>query len=188
MNSDLKRLRLRVAAKLMLAVVFFAVLYVILSVILSSDDSTRVMPTQSVSIVNMAPGDTKSVLWDGRPVIIYRRTTADIAALQLLDDRLLDADSKRSRQPDWALNEFRSRAPDWFVSIGVGTDFSCPLRFEPASDKPFKGQPWVGGFRDECRGSRYDLSGRVYKGQYADENLIVPDYIIRADHILLGGR
>ncbi len=145
------------------------------------------MPTQVVDIADLRPGQARMELWDGRPVLIYRRTETDIQQLQADDTRLLDFDSTESRQPSWAQNPYRSREPEWFVSIGVGTDFSCPVRHLAAASEPFLEQPWQGGFIDDCRGSRYDSAGRVYRGQYADENLIVPEYIRKDDVLILGG-
>lgn len=187
MDQQIRRLRLRVAAKLMLLVALCTVVYVVLSVVLSSDTSTRVMPTQIVNIAGLRPGQAQRVLWDGRPVIIYRRTAADILHLNNDDSRLIDAESNQSRQPAWAKNAHRSREPEWFVSIGVGTDFSCPVQHLEATEDEFLEEPWRGGFVDDCRSSRYDLAGRVYRGQYADENLIIPEYIRKADVIILGG-
>lgn len=172
----------------MLAFAVLTVVYVVLSVLFSSDKSTRIMPTQIVDISGQRAGQMRTVLWDGRPVLIYRRTAAEIALLQLGDERLLDASSAKSRQPSWAENVNRSREPEWFVSIGVGTDFSCPIIDLPLSDAEFMGKPWSGGFVDECRGSRYDRAGRVFKGQYADENLIVPSYVRKDDVLILGGQ
>lgn len=171
----------------MLLFAFFTVLYVVLSVVLSSDKSTRVMPTQIVDVSGYRAGAAQVVLWSGRPVMLLRRTEADMAALQTSDERLLDPDSERSRQPSWAKNASRSKEPEWFVAIAVGTDFSCPIRYLPPSSEIFMGKPWQGGFVDDCRESRYDGAGRVYKGQYADENLIVPQYVRKADVIILGG-
>ncbi len=190
-----RRLRLRVAAKLMLALGFFTVLYVVLSVMFHSDPESRVIPTKTVDIGSLKKGESTVVLWEGRPVLIYRRTDNDIAALQTDDPRLLDAGSDKSKQPAWAKNATRSKDPEWFVSIGVGTDFSCPIALLPPSQNQsqnqsndvFMQQPWRGGFVDECRGARYDLAGRVYRGQYADENLIVPSYVIREHQLILGG-
>ncbi len=188
MDQEERRLRLRVAAKLMLALGFFAVLYVVLSVLLHADPESRVIPTQRVQIGSMQPGEVRQVLWEGRPVLVYHRTADDIAALNQANPDLLDAESADSRQPAWAKNALRSKLPEYFVSIGVGTDFSCPVGLLVASDEAFMSQPWMGGFVDECRGARYDLAGRVYQGQYADENLIVPDYRIDGDVLVLGGR
>lgn len=188
MDQQVRRLRLRVAAKLMLLVAFFTVVYVVLSVLLSSDQSTRVIPTQIVDISGLRAGDHQIVLWDGRPVLLYRRTEADMINLAAANERLLDASSNSSRQPSWATNAHRSREPEWFVSLAVGTDFSCPIKYLAPSPESFMDAPWRGGFVDDCRGSRYDLAGRVYQGQYADENLIVPDYARKADVIILGSQ
>lgn len=171
----------------MLLMAFVTVAYVVLSVLLSSDKSTRVIPTQIVDISGLRAGDSQIVLWSGRPVLVYRRTEAELAQLQINDDRLVDSGSNKSRQPSWAKNVNRSREPEWFVAIAVGTDFSCPIRVLPAAAEIFKDKPWAGGFVDDCRGSRYDQAGRVYRGQYADENLIVPDYVRKADVLILGG-
>jgi len=171
----------------MLLVAFFTVIYVVLAVLLSTDKSTRVIPSQIVDIAGQREGTSRIVLWSGRPVLIYRRTEADIAALQLDDERLLDSGSASSRQPSWANNANRSREPEWFVAIAVGTDFSCPIRHLPASADIFMDKPWEGGFIDDCRESRYDSAGRVFQGQYADENLIVPVYVRKDDVLILGG-
>jgi len=186
-EKEQRRLRLRVAIKLMLASAFLVTLYVVLSVMFHSDPDARVIPAKTVDIGNMREGESKIVLWEGRPVLIYRRTPNDIAALESEDTRLLDPESKKSQQPVWAENATRSKVPEWFVSIGVGTDFSCPIALLSAASDSFMEQPWRGGFVDECRGARYDLAGRVYRGQYADENLIVPSYVIREQNLILGG-
>ena len=187
MEEDNRRLHLRVAAKLMLAVASLVTTYVVLSMILSSDPDSRVTPTKAVDISRLQAGESRIVLWEGTPVIIYHRTNAQLEALTVADRRLVDAESDYSRQPDWAKNAHRSRVPEYFISIAVGTDFSCPIGVLPASDEPFMQRPWDGGFVDECRGGRYDFAGRVYSGQYADENLIVPEYRISDGVLVLGG-
>jgi len=186
-QQHIRRLRLRVAAKLMLVLGFVGIMYVVLSMFFSSDPDSQVIPTKVVDIGGLRAGEVRIVLWEGRPVLIYHRTRAQVQALQAEDTRLLDATSEKSRQPEWAKNEQRSSEPEYFISIGVGTDFSCPIGLLPASTTLFMAQPWAGGFVDECRGARYDFAGRVYSGQYADENLIVPGYRIRDDKLILGG-
>jgi len=186
-QQQIRRLRLRVAAKLMFVLGFVGVAYVVLSMVFSSDPDSRVIPTKMVDIGTLSAGEARIVLWEGRPVLIYHRTPAQVKALQSEDTRLLDAKSAQSRQPSWAQNELRSRVPEYFISIGIGTDFSCPIGLLPASSDPFMSKPWSGGFVDECRGARYDFAGRVYSGQYADENLIVPGYRIKDGVLVLGG-
>jgi len=186
-QQQIRRLRLRVAAKLMFLLGFIGIMYVVLSVLFSSDPASRVVPTKVVDIGGLRAGEVRMVLWEGRPVLIYHRTDEQVQALNKPDARLLDAESAQSSQPSWAKNAQRSRQSDYFISIGVGSDFSCPVGLLPASAQPFMSQPWAGGFVDECRGSRYDFSGRVFSGQYAQENLVVPSYRIKDDVLILGG-
>lgn len=174
MEADSRRLHLRVFAKIMIGIAFFVAMYVVLAMVFGSNTGGRKLSSQLVDLSQIRPGGFELVLWEGRPVMIYRRTNADIALLDLPNPDLLDADSKASRQPNWANNAYRSRQPEWFVAIGVGLDFSCPIKLANT------------GFADECRGSKYDFAGRVYRQQYADENLIVPVYTITGQSLLLG--
>jgi ubiquinol-cytochrome c reductase iron-sulfur subunit len=48
------------------------------------------------------------------------------------------------------------------------------------------GADWVGGFFCPCHGSKFDLSGRVYKGVPASDNLIIPPFSMNGDIITLG--
>lgn len=179
-------LRLRVAAKLMLLLALLGVAYVFIAAFLSGAEDAESKPAFRVDIADLAAGQTRQQEWEGRPVLIHRRTAAEIAGLEQGDARLADPASEDSRQPDWATTASRSRDTEWFVAIGIGMDFSCPLEFLPASDSLFQGEPWSGGYIDTCRGSRYDPAGRVYRNQYADENLIVPDYELVDGAVMLG--
>jgi ubiquinol-cytochrome c reductase iron-sulfur subunit len=40
------------------------------------------------------------------------------------------------------------------------------------------GANWPGGFYCPCHGSKYDLSGRVFKSMPAPKNLTVPPYAL----------
>jgi ubiquinol-cytochrome c reductase iron-sulfur subunit len=43
------------------------------------------------------------------------------------------------------------------------------------------GAQWPGGFYCPCHGSKYDLSGRVFKSMPAPKNLTVPPYAVDAN-------
>ncbi len=184
-ESTARRVRLRVAAKLMLLVAFFSIVYMFVTAFLTGDQDAGTKPAFRVAIDTLAPGQTRQLTWEGRPVVIHHRTSEDVASLAADDERLADPDSADSQQPDWVDDATRSREAEWFVVIGVGMDFSCPIEYLPPSEKLFLGKPWSGGYVDTCRGSRYDQAGRVYQNQFADENLIVPDYDITADAVML---
>ena len=49
------------------------------------------------------------------------------------------------------------------------------------------GDDWLGGFFCPCHGSKFDLSGRVYAGVPASQNLIVPPYSFEDENVLVIG-
>lgn len=171
-TEETRRLRLRVLVKAMLATAALAVLFVSFAFFFSGDDERARLPGLNVDVQDMQPGDTQRVLWERRPVMVYRRTDAAIAALTApaatAAGRLRDPDSRRSEQPEAMRNALRSREPQWFVAIALGTDQGCPVMVADTADGSAL------EFIDECRGSRYDGAGRVLAGQFADKNLAVP--------------
>lgn len=180
------RLRLRVTAKLMVGAGVLCLAYVLVAQVFSGGGETPAMPSLRVSIADLQPGDSRVLSWEDRPVLLYRRQDEDFSHLRSPDERLLDAESQKSTQPDAYKGDFRSASPDWFVAIALGTDLGCPVSYLPAESTDFQGKPWTGGFVDSCRKARYDLAGRVYRSQYADRNLVVPRYVLEGDTLILG--
>jgi ubiquinol-cytochrome c reductase iron-sulfur subunit len=138
-----------------------------------------------VPIGSLDPGEMVRVIWRGRLVFVLRRDAAMLERLPKSRDMLRDPDSAVvEQQPAYAVNEYRSVKPEYLVIEGSCTHLGCaPLaQFQvgPADD-------WFGGFFCPCHGSRFDLSGRVYKGVPAPDNLRVPPYrFIREDVIMIG--
>ena len=162
----------------------FAMLYVLFSSFGNNSQSVPSISAMKVDVSGIQEGETLLLSWGGRPVIIYRRESADFSALRVSDERLLDESSKKSEQPDNAQNAYRSVKPEWFVAIALGTDQGCSITHVAKDSSSFQGQSWGGGFVDSCRKSRYDLAGRVYESQYADRNLVVPPYGVSADTVI----
>ncbi|MGQ7843909.1 hypothetical protein ACUNV4_05495 [Granulosicoccus sp. 3-233] len=181
-----RRLRLRVAAKLMVGFAILCLLYVLAAQVFTGGGATPAMPTLRVATADLLPGESRVISWEDRPVLLYRRRVEDIAQLRSPDDRLRDASSRQSKQPDEYRDDLRSASPELYVAIALGTDLGCPVSFLPAERAQFQGGPWTGGFIDSCRKSRYDLAGRVYRSQYADRNLVVPRYVLEGDTLILG--
>jgi len=181
-------LRLRVLLKAMVAVAFVAVAFVFVSAFLSGDGEEDTLPGLRVAVGDMAVGETRQLTWAGRAVLVHRRSAAEIARLEggALRRSLRDPESADSEQPESMRGPFRSSTPEWFVAIGLGTDYGCPVSYLPPEPTPFAGAPWPGGFADDCRGSRYDLAGRVYARQYADRNLVVPPHTLVDGTLVLG--
>lgn len=186
--SNLKRQRLRVAVNLMLAVAFLVMVYVSVSSFQSNTVDRPSLPSLSVDLSEVSSSEAITVNWNDRPVIVVRRTPAEIAALAQENPALTDASSSSSEQPDFARVSHRSRDPQWFVAIALGTDFSCPVDRVPAVPAAIMGSEGQAGLKDSCRGSYYDLAGRVLRGQYADRNLAIPPYQLSGLSLTLGVR
>lgn len=142
-----------------------------------------------VDLSKLEPGQKMTVEWRGKPVWIVRRTPEMLKAVKADDDRVADPESKRSQQPDWAKNEFRSLKdkPEYLVLVGICTHLGCsPVERLAAEPQPFAGD-WHGGFYCPCHGSLFDLAGRVYKNKPAPDNLAVPPYKFLSDTTLLIG-
>jgi ubiquinol-cytochrome c reductase iron-sulfur subunit len=140
-----------------------------------------------IDISKLEPGAMLKIEWRGKPVLVVRRTEAMLDTLGKHDDRLADPGSNQSNQPDYAKNAPRAVNPEYLVVLGVCTHLGCaPMsRFEPGD--AVLGADWPGGFYCPCHGSKFDLSGRVYRGVPAPTNLEVPPYTFAdSGHIVIG--
>jgi ubiquinol-cytochrome c reductase iron-sulfur subunit len=134
-------------------------------------------------------GQMLKVVWRGQPVFVVRRGPATLDILGGHDAELADPQSNDSTQPAYikAAGAARARNPDYWVGLAVCTHLGCsPLgAFEAHNASQIAGvdlgATWPGGFYCPCHGSRYDISGRVFKGQPAPKNLTVPSYAISTD-------
>ncbi len=187
-DTQKKRAFLGGLMKLMFSVLILAVLWVGFSFVGSTDQADQPVMSKTVSLAIFKEGVTDVIEWEGRPVLVLKRLPEMVTSLQNSDAAgLRDARSEDSKQPQWAKSNFRSRTPEWFVAIASGSDFGCPVEYLPRTNENFAGKPWQGGFKDTCRGSRYDLAGRVYVGQNAELNLEIPSYRVEKGMLYLGG-
>jgi ubiquinol-cytochrome c reductase iron-sulfur subunit len=139
-----------------------------------------------VDLAAMAPGELKVIEWRGKPVWVIRRTKEMIDSLKAAAPRLVDPESKSSKQPAYAKNENRSEKPEWMVMEGVCTHLGCSPQLRPADAKAEMGADWVGGFYCPCHGSKFDLAGRVFRGAPAPTNLVVPPYTLSETKLVIG--
>lgn len=146
-----------------------------------------------VDASKLEAGQALKVVWRGQAVFVVRRTKNIIDHLADHDAMLADPASQDSEQPSYATGPARARNPEYWVGLAVCTHLGCsPLgAFEP--DAAFQvagtdlGQNWPGGFYCPCHGSKYDMSGRVFKSMPAPKNLTIPPYAFDGDtHILIG--
>jgi ubiquinol-cytochrome c reductase iron-sulfur subunit len=137
-----------------------------------------------VDASKLEAGQMLKVVWRGQPVFVVRRVKAVVDQLGNHDDLLADPKSEDSVQPAYikAAGAARARNPEYWVGLAVCTHLGCsPLgAFLPNDSFQVAGADlganWPGGFYCPCHGSKYDLSGRVFKSMPAPKNLTVPSY------------
>jgi ubiquinol-cytochrome c reductase iron-sulfur subunit len=148
-----------------------------------------------VDASKLEAGQMLKVVWRGQAVFVVRRVKGVVDQLGGHDDMLADPKSEASVQPDYikASGAARSRNPEYWVGLAVCTHLGCsPLgAFQPNDSFQVAGADlggnWPGGFYCPCHGSKYDLSGRVFKSMPAPKNLTVPPYAIAANmRIVIG--
>ena len=140
------------------------------------------------NIGKIEEGQKISVIWQGKPVWIIKRSKEMLDDLPSLNANLADPDSAvEAQQPAYAMNAHRSRKEDILVLIGICTHLGCSPTYRPEIAPADLGADWKGGFYCPCHGSRFDLAGRVYKNVPAPTNLIVPPHYYKSDDLILIG-
>ncbi len=129
-------------------------------------------------------GQMLKVVWRGQAVFVVRRIKSIIEHLGDHDELLADPKSDDSMQPDYIKESgaVRARNPEYWVGLAVCTHLGCSPLGAFEANNSFQvagadlGANWPGGFYCPCHGSKYDLSGRVFKSMPAPKNLTVPPY------------
>ena len=129
-----------------------------------------------VDISGLKMGEFKIIEWRGKPIWILRRSSSIIQELATNAALLADPTSKSSVQPTQISGDSRAINPEYLVLVGICTHLGCSPLYKPKKGDPDVGTDWEGGFFCPCHGSRFDMSGRVYKNMPAPTNLEVPPY------------
>jgi ubiquinol-cytochrome c reductase iron-sulfur subunit len=124
--------------------------------------------TKYVDVSAIEVGTQLTLIWQGKPVFIRRRTPEEIEAARatVLDD-LPDPLADNANKPDADAadqNRTLDEAGEWLVMMGVCTHLGCVPLGENGD---------FGGWYCPCHGSHYDTAGRIRKGP-APRNLPVP--------------
>ena len=137
---------------------------------LNPAQDTLALATIEVDISAIAEGQSKTVMWRGKPVFIKHRTAEQIKEAQEVDLAAL---------PDSETDEERTEKPQWLVTVGICTHLGCV----PVGQKMSDSHGDYGGWFCPCHGSHYDTSGRIRKGP-APKNLAVPPYEFVSDTLI----
>jgi ubiquinol-cytochrome c reductase iron-sulfur subunit len=118
-------------------------------------------------------GGAITVLWQGKPVFVRRRTAAEIAQARADD---------AAPMPDPAPDSSRVQRPEWLVVVGICTHLGCV----PLGQRQGESRGRFDGWFCPCHGSHYDLAGRIRLGP-APRNLEVPPHAFDGtDRIRIG--
>ncbi len=140
-----------------------------------------------VNIGKLKEGQLLKVQWRGQTIGVLRRTPEMISELTNVEDVLADPESVEADQPEYVHGEQRSLKPEFLVVNMHCTHLGCvPQMIPQVGPQPFDDN-WNGGFYCPCHKSKFDLSGRVYKGVPAPTNLRIPPYSFLDDRTLMIG-
>jgi len=140
-----------------------------------------------VNISKLEEGQLLKVQWRGQTIGVMRRSEDMIANLSNVDAVLADPESLKSEQPEYAAGEPRALNPEFLVVNMHCTHLGCVPQLVPqVGPQPFDDN-WNGGFYCPCHKSKFDLSGRVYKGVPAPTNLRIPPYSFLDDRTVMIG-
>lgn len=133
--------------------------------------------------------------WHGVPVIVYKRTTAEIVALKRrVQEQPMEPDRQyyqwlaRSHGNWWASavrhgeravrpSKLRSLRDDVLVVLGISADLGCGLQLEQGAAP----------FSDPCSGAQYDSVGRILAPNARERhNLLIPPHFYQGDVLVLG--
>lgn len=140
-----------------------------------------------VNIGKLKVGELLKVQWRGQTIGVLRRSAEMVANLSKVNAVLADPESVDADQPDYIHGEPRALRPDYLVVNLHCTHLGCvPQMIPQVGPQPFDDN-WNGGFYCPCHKSKFDLSGRVYKGVPAPTNLRIPPYSFLDDNTLMIG-
>lgn len=137
-----------------------------------------------VDISALQPNQQITAEWRGQPILIVRRTDAEVENLPKHNSELADPDSKNKAFTPytWAQNDWRSRRKDIFIVIGICTHLGCiPSPHFKTGAQPGLPADWPGGWFCACHGSTYDMAARVFKNKPAPANMLIPPYAFSPD-------
>lgn len=149
-----------------------------------------------LNLQQLAVGEVTTLYWRGLPVLVYKRTAAQIAKLnqasptQLPPWRKLDLYRAQARKSGNQLaslllagtdpldgTKLRSQRPDILVVLAISTNFGCVIEWQADSQQ----------FVDPCSGTRYGVDGRIIQATARERfNLLIPVHRFKGDVLTVG--
>jgi ubiquinol-cytochrome c reductase iron-sulfur subunit len=128
-------------------------------------EDVKALSSLELNIGDLKEGESKTVMWRGKPVFVRHRTENEIQKSKLTP--LKDLKDPETDQERFHID------PKYLVVIGICTHLGCI----PTERTNMQEAGNDGGWLCACHGSLYDASGRILKGP-APKNLEVPPYTL----------
>lgn len=148
-----------------------------------SDRALNAGAPVKIDISKLEEGGRLIVEWRGQPVWVVSRSKHVLDGLSKVESELRDPECEVNHQPEYAKNAWRSIRPEILVMVGICTHLGCSPSYLPEPSAMLED----GGYFCACHGSKYDPSGRVYKGMPAPSNMVVPPHSYLSDTVIIVG-
>lgn len=162
-----------------------------------------------IDVSELWPGESTSVTWGGRAVVVVKRSALDLTLLDRISNQIEPSFKPRVDHPFKicgtetegcaakdldASSRYRSKRPDLFVAYRISPFFGCGLVYFPRDadverlkaaevDNP---EIWFGGFYDPCHKWKFDLAGRGLFGRPPLVMEIPPYYFEDPQTLVIG--
>ena len=140
----------------------------------------------AIDLSTFQPGEIRSFVWRGMPVLVLRRDQTQLASLEITSDHVIDATDHSEGQPEYVDPIHRGRNSEFLVLLGNCTHLGCIPGQNLKRGRSLIGEWWPGGFVCPCHWSMFDYAGRVVRGP-APTNLRVPPHWFESPTRLIVG-
>ncbi|HEU0195680.1 MAG TPA: ubiquinol-cytochrome c reductase iron-sulfur subunit [Nevskiaceae bacterium] len=181
---DHRRRRFLVASAAVVGAVSVVAVWPFLDSLSPSAEALALGAPVEIDISKVTAGQQVLFVWRNQPIAVVNRTPTMLSNLAKWDPRLSDPKCEQDQQPAYCKNEYRAIKPQFLVMILICTHLGCVPDYKPKFPDPSITSDWLGGYHCPCHGSKYDLSGRVLKGQPAPLNMVIPPYHYKTDTVV----
>jgi Rieske Fe-S protein len=162
-----RKLLYRVLIKFMVIIGFTFLIYTFTSDFMSNREQGDADDSIKVDVGPLQIGQDMRVRWDGKGIIIIRRSPETQRLLRESEKDLADPYSRQSHQPEGTEHPLRSLNDEYLVAWLPKLESGCSMNYE----QPSLGKP--GRLVNSCDGQAYDLAGRAL---HQGVNLDIPKY------------
>lgn len=162
-----KKLIYRVLLKVMILIAATFLVYTFTADFMKDRNGADRRESIQIDVTPLKPGQDMRVRWEGRGIIVLKRSKETQRRLRESEADLADPYSRLSRQPEGTEHPLRALNDAYLVAWLPELGPECRMDYKPP------GPVSPGRLSNTCTGQNYDLSGRAI-GQ--GRNLDIPEH------------